>query len=140
MNMSKFLKVRSTEPATAAILDEQHREIHRAIDSLREAIVFGHGFRSIHEAADRLIEVTLAHFESEEEALRRRNYRHAAEHAAEHKKFAEEIQRLAGDLRARKLHASLHLLRIFEEWTREHLENEDRLYIHGPSAVFTEQR
>jgi hemerythrin-like metal-binding protein len=109
-------------------IDHQHSEIKRKRKNLRIAIVQGIGMDQIIACANDLIETTLEHFKSEEEAMDGSKFQAVTAHKLLHAKMADTVKEIWTNLKRRKVGDAMELMKFFDENLTRHLEFEDGAY------------
>jgi hemerythrin-like metal-binding protein len=107
------------------IVDREHAAIRRAHQELRALILAGGGMERILESSNKLIAVTLRHFESEERAMEDRSDACLGIHRDLHAELIEALEDISEDLEKRRIGAAVELLRFFDKRITYHLEVED---------------
>ncbi len=111
-----------------AEIDNQHKELFRRINMLRDAAKEGKGRDAIDEIFDFLGQYVIEHFSSEEKLMQQYEYPEADVHIRQHRYFIESYQKLKKDL-----HDSGQRLLIFIEtnaflgkWWMDHISKVDK--------------
>lgn len=129
------------------ILDEQHRQIQSLavkISGLTEDLVRGNGIATdimekFHWAINDLFEISLEHFQCEEEVLVVIRYPFLAEHRIEHNKFIEMVTLLLYEWT--RCATDVHGVgKLIGAWTEEHIQQWDmhwHEYLHGTAVTPT---
>jgi hemerythrin-like metal-binding protein len=107
------------------VIDRQHSEIKRKSKNLRTAIVEGMGMDQIIACANDLINTTLEHFKSEEDAMDVSRFEGVTKHKLMHAKMADTVKEIWTDLGRRKVGDAMELMKFFDERLTYHLEFED---------------
>jgi hemerythrin-like metal-binding protein len=113
------------ESPTANIEDRQHAEIKRMRQNLRTAIVEGMGMAQIVACAKNLVDTTIAHFTSEENAMEVSKFSGLGEHRLLHAEMLESVKKIWSDLKLRKIGDALALVTFFDVRLTYHMECED---------------
>ena len=109
-------------------IDNEHRELMDAINSLCDAVAQGHEREQTGHLLRRLIVCAHGHFSSEEAMLSATNYPELEEHSRQHQSLLEEVEELAGRFFRDGLVLSHQSLNFLQYWFNDHLVNDDRLY------------
>jgi hemerythrin-like metal-binding protein len=107
------------------IIDREHMEIRRAHQALRALVIEGGGMERILECSEKLIAVTLRHFESEERAMEDRTDAFLGIHRELHADLIDSLEDVSEDLAKRRISAAMALLKLFDGRITHHLEVED---------------
>jgi len=117
------------------IIDEQHRGIVSAINSLYFFIRQGSGAEALKPTLDTLMGYTNIHFKVEEGLMEAVGYPLAKEHSKLHKALAEKAFAIGQEaLRSGDASSLLHFLKT---WWMEHINRVDRKYapfLQSPTA------
>jgi hemerythrin len=109
------------------IIDEQHRGIVSAINSLHYFLQRDDAAAAYTPTMDVLRHYTNVHFQTEEALIREAGIAGYADHVALHKAFLDQLRSMedlpSGDDEARQLLASL------KAWWLDHINHEDRQYV-----------
>lgn len=109
----------------ANISDRHHSEIKRIRQDLQNAIIEGLGMDLIVLCANGLVETTLQHFKSEENAMEAYKFAGLGEHRILHAKMVESVRKIWSDLERRKIGDAMALLGFFDTRLTYHMECED---------------
>lgn len=117
-------------------LDEQHRKLVYVLNSLYDALQTGQQPETLQSLLAQLTQYTVTHFAAEEKHMEEQSLTDLAEHAAEHKRIAQQMQ----ELKLRVDHGETErltpdLLAYFCEWLRSHIQIVDRKYSPQTAAV-----
>jgi hemerythrin len=109
-------------------IDEQHRELFGAVDSLAEAMWAGKGKGEIEQTIDFLWDYVAIHFREEEALMIKGNYPGYSAQKSAHEKFAKEIDEmrtkyLSGEASSA---TAIELLTQACNWLREHIRVMDK--------------
>jgi hemerythrin-like metal-binding protein len=110
------------------IIDAQHKELFKAINSLLEACSKGEGQNVISKTMQFLIDYTKKHFGDEEKLQQQYHYPDYANHKKMHEKFKESMVDLASQLKAQGA-TTLIMTKISSStggWLISHIEHEDK--------------
>lgn len=109
-------------------IDDQHKELVRLINILYESISEGRSGETVHQTLNALLQYVEIHFETEENAMRDRNYPGFEEHLLKH----EELRSKVLDLRKEELQgreiATFELLNFLVDWLKTHIAQTDRAF------------
>ena len=115
------------EPSVGhALFDEQHRALRARLEALSERVLARDRDGAL-SALEALREEVLVHFASEDASMEAQAYPERSAHRASHGLFQQDLERLAGDLRARGLDESTGeaLVRRVPEWFDFHVRTND---------------
>lgn len=76
------------------VIDQQHQELIKRINSLRDAMSQGKGRGEVAKTVDFLADYVVEHFDTEERYMARFDYAAAMHHKAEHRAFMEDFGKL----------------------------------------------
>jgi hemerythrin len=108
------------------IIDEQHRGIVIAINSLYYFINEKRVNKALQPTLTILKQYTKLHFMTEEKLMKDANYPDVEEHILIHKKLKEKTNKISIDSVLRT--DSVTVLRFLREWWLSHINKEDRKY------------
>jgi hemerythrin len=111
-----------------SIIDEQHRGLISAINSLYFFIQAGHGNEIIKPTMIMLEQYIDVHFKTEETLMAKAGYPDLEQHIVLHKALAKKTKKLSIDTYANK--ESDMVLDFLKKWWLGHINKEDRKY--GP--------
>ena len=111
-----------------SIIDEEHREIQRAVVSLMESVLLGAGAAAVLEAATQVQQITQHHFKNEEAILREVRFPKIKEHREDHARIAGVFELVIEELKRKESTAALRSLREYRRLLLVHLQNEDEQY------------
>jgi hemerythrin-like metal-binding protein len=109
----------------AEIIDRQHSQIRLQQQNLRSAIIEGMGMSLIVACAKLLIDTTIDHFKSEENAMEASNFAGLGAHRLLHAEWINRVEKIWSDLEHRKITDAMELLEFFDVRLTYHLESED---------------
>lgn len=81
-------------------IDNQHKELFRRINNLRDAMKQGKGRMDIGTLLKFLEDYVVSHFSAEEKFMARENYPDTDYHKEQHSRFREAFAKLKGELEA----------------------------------------
>ena len=81
-------------------IDAQHQKLVKCLDELNEYAGGTYGFAAAFTVLNTLMDYVKSHFEFEEQFLAKCNYPHLEEHKEEHRKLADDVKRLWGEIEA----------------------------------------
>lgn len=108
--------------------DDQHKILIDRLNALHDAMRNGKSNELIAPVLDDLLDYTVHHFGSEEEAFERFGYPQAEKHMAEHKGFTDKVVTLRDDLARGKLFISVDVLDFLVNWVQNHIKGSDADY------------
>ena len=110
-----------------AIIDKQHKQLIRAVNSLFDAQRSGKGRKEIEQTMAFLVDYTIEHFADEEEFQVKYGYPDYLQHKKSHEEFKETVRELAS-----KLHQSGPTVALISNaclaigrWVVNHIKTED---------------
>jgi hemerythrin len=114
-----------------SIIDIQHKELFSRIDALTLSIYNGESLAQLHSLMKFLDEYIIAHFETEEDLLRKSKYTHTTKHIGLHKAFAESFQLLKSDFYSKGAdnYMAMRIEKEVQHWWHEHVLGADRMYV-----------
>ncbi len=118
-------------------LDAQHKRLFEIMNSLYSDIRSCHPSRSeLRDVIESLVQYGDMHFRAEEAAMRACGYPDLTGHAAEHRRYRHELQRLTYALTSDEKNSldelgdfPLDLLNFLKDWWTKHIVQMDRDYI-----------
>lgn len=111
-------------------MDEQHGILVDAMNELRLAVLHGCGQELLCEHLDRLIELVIMHFRSEEQLMERATYPGLDEHRASHQRLLKLLRDSSNHARHGVNVKVIPLLCRMRDGYLEHMEGPDQGY--GP--------
>lgn len=120
------LQLEPSDLTGIGVIDEQHEEILGLVEALGTTAQ-GEAPQNIGQTIDRIVSLSLAHFEFEEELMEQANYPFIKVHKRLHDHF---IQRLAGYTQRFDAGEEVvsELQQFLSSWLRSHFSHEDRDY------------
>lgn len=109
------------------IIDEQHRGIISAINSLYFSMRNGDDPQIVASTLIMLEQYTTIHFKTEQSLMEQAGYPSFKEHSEYHAKLAEKTKKLSFE--AKRAVDSNSVLRFLKDWWLIHINKEDRKYI-----------
>jgi hemerythrin-like metal-binding protein len=113
------------------VLDNQHQKWFDTLNRLHEAMLEGDSDELVQAKCDSLqamIDYTKLHFRTEEAHMRRIGYPGLDAHMQQHKAFVEQLDELSVDYRAGRVLLGTRMIKVMQEWLRDHISEEDRKY------------
>jgi len=110
-------------------IDLQHQELIKIINKLYLAIKNNKIKKDIGRLLSELIDYSSYHFSTEEKYFTEFNYKNTAHHKKEHQKFIDKILALQRQYKDNEIEISFDLIDFLEDWTLEHLIEEDQKYV-----------
>ena len=108
------------------IIDEQHRGVVTAINSLFYFMQFERGLEALHPTLRILDQYRLLHFETEEAIMRQYNYPDFDTHVLLHRQFDKNMDYVMREAIA--LSDPQCVLSFLKKWWLSHINDEDRKY------------
>jgi len=108
------------------IIDEQHRGVVTAINSLFYYMQYERGMEALNPTLRILDEYRLLHFETEEEIMKQYNYSDFDTHVILHRQFDKNMDYVMRESMA--LSDPQAVLSFLKKWWLSHINNEDRKY------------
>lgn len=109
-----------------AKIDEQHRSLVEAINTLHAAMKQGKGKDEIQKILVFLKDYTVDHFKMEENLMMAHAYPGAQVHMAIHADLVKQVGALVNDHQAGKAILTASVLDFLEEWLTKHIMTEDK--------------
>ena len=106
-------------------MDDEHGRQARTVRAIENAVRRGGEHAVIQGLLLGLIEETRAHFESEQELMRRWRYDGYEAHATEHRRLLEELRTIEARHAAGGLHVTEELVASLRQWLTEHIRSMD---------------
>lgn len=110
------------------VIDDQHRELFRRVDTLVEAMMRRTGPEELAQLFDFLGAYVFEHFAAEESLMRVHDYPKRVEHEAIHKRFIEDFKALQQEY-TKEGPTALLLVRVnarVTQWLVEHVSRTDQ--------------
>ncbi|MBD3421897.1 MAG: bacteriohemerythrin [Chitinivibrionales bacterium] len=127
MHQHLYIKWSESNDTGIAIIDEQHKGIVSAVNSLHYCISSGYGEEMIKPVMSIIKQYTVLHFGTEEKLLRRFNYPAIEQHLSLHRQLqAETAQKRLEAIDRGDAHIALAFLK---EWWLTHINQEDTKYV-----------
>ncbi|HEX8926222.1 MAG TPA: hypothetical protein VF786_10545 [Terriglobales bacterium] len=115
-------------PLPLSIIDEEHRDIHRAIVNATNSILLGEPVSVTVQAAEHALQVTLLHFEHEEALLRVVRFRRLRSHCKEHLLLTTMLRVGITELKNKATGSALAIFQNYKKQLIEHLQVTDEKY------------
>jgi hemerythrin len=112
------------------LIDAQHKELFDRINRLLDACKRGEGKEEIADVVSFLGNYVVEHFESEEQAMQKRNYPAFSAHKQEHDVFRKDFETLKEDI-AREgagLGAVAKINKALVDWLIKHIGRSDKAF------------
>ncbi len=110
-------------------IDQQHQQLINIINRLYLAIKSNKVKTEIGRILTELIDYSGYHFSTEERYFTKFNYKNTVHHKKEHQKFTNKMLVLQQQYKNKEIEISFDLIDFLEDWTLEHLMEEDQKYI-----------
>jgi hemerythrin len=113
------------------IIDEQHQELFRKIDSITLAIYEGQGKKHVRELIDFLDVYISNHFETEEKLLYDNYYTDISKHINFHKEFIKVFKDYNNDFlkNGPDNYLAIRMEKEIRAWWENHILKIDKLYV-----------
>ena len=111
-----------------AVLDEQHKELIRMINSLIDNQHAGADSEAMVDVLEKMTEYAAYHFRTEERLFSEYEYPQHASHNAEHTEFKTKAARFCMDAIAGKNGLAREVLRYLSAWLTSHILLSDMKY------------
>lgn len=108
------------------VIDAQHRELFRRINTFDEAVRLGKGEDTIHDLLTFMRLYILTHFKDEEELMRQIDYPQYEKHRRTHEDFSYKHLDLMTGMLKNEPNVILSALQFLEQWFMEHVYLEDK--------------
>ena len=109
------------------ILDEQHKQLFKTVDSLYQSILEKKEKEKLSEIFEQLNKYAQYHFSTEEKYFKEFNYEEADAHIALHEKFKKNISEMEAKINDENFN-TFDLLDFLEDWWVSHILNADKKY------------
>jgi hemerythrin-like metal-binding protein len=106
-------------------IDEQHKSLVDALNSLHAAMKQGKGKDEIQRILVFLRDYTVDHFRMEEALMDQHRYPSALAHRAIHADLVKQVATLVGDFQSGKPVMTSAVLDFLEDWLTKHIMSED---------------
>lgn len=111
-----------------AELDAQHKALVDLINRLFVAMQNGVGKDLVGETLNELVDYARRHFMTEEILMDNYGFDGLEEHAREHRRFSEEVQRFRDAFDAGNTGITIQLLTFLRNWLDDHICRTDHAY------------
>ncbi len=108
------------------IIDDQHKTLFEAVNTLFDAMNAGHGREKLGEILTFLGNYTRDHFRTEEELMRKTAYPASADHKRIHDDLLHKVQELVAKQASGSNLLSLEVLKFLKDWLAHHISQEDK--------------
>lgn len=111
-----------------SLIDEQHKELFRRINSFGEALWDGQGKELLAAHLRYLADYVVSHFQTEEGLMKDHQFPHYATHKPVHDAFVQEVSHVLGAIADGRLDTAT-AISVFERsctWTRDHVRGMDQ--------------
>ena len=126
-NHKVFIVWKSAYKLGIPIIDEQHRGIVTAINSLYFGMQNKHGDDMLKPVIGMIRDYTHVHFQVEEDFLKRYKYPNLKQHIKLHKELIRELSRVGK--KSVWDHDPLEFLEFLKKWWIDHINKEDQEYL-----------
>jgi hemerythrin len=109
-----------------AKIDAEHKELIDILNELYDAMMSGKAKDDLQSALMKLVQHTRAHFQSEEQLMRKYAYPELLPHLNEHRKLTDQVMKLQKDLDAGRTMDAKDILNFLKTWLTEHIQGTDR--------------
>lgn len=110
-------------------IDAQHKKWIEIINQLHNCLMSPDGLHEITiKTLEAMVDYGVFHFSFEEDYLRKIGYPDIEAHKKEHDLFLNKIMQYRDAERAGKLVLNSEIMRILQQWLKEHILNEDKKY------------
>jgi hemerythrin len=105
------------------VIDEQHKELFRRIDSLELAMYNGRAVTELRSLLEYLESYVIEHFHDEEELMLQINYPNFASHVKEHNDFRNSINNLLADCKGKGIdsYLAINVDKQMRKWLEHHI-------------------
>lgn len=111
-----------------AVLDRQHEALFDTLNELKDALTGGHGAAVADDVLKQLSDYAFTHFATEEKLMTEHAFPGLETHRAEHKKFAQTIEKFQEDYQTGKTGVPVEIMLFMQSWLQEHLLKTDKAY------------
>lgn len=136
MNYLLYIVWKEENNIGVSIIDEQHRGIISAINSMYYFIHNDNNPEAVKSILLLIKQYTIFHFETEESLMKKSGYPDYKEHLELHTKLVNHTNQLVEEY-SRTLDPS-DVLRFLKEWWLYHIQEEDQKYLPFLHAMFKE--
>ena len=116
------------------LIDEQHQELFRRVNTLLESMLKNQGKAEIEKLLGFLAQYVVDHFAAEEKLMLQHGYPGAPAHFTAHADLVMQLSDHVADHRAGEARLTGTLLAFLESWLLEHIQGMDRelgTYLRG---------
>ena len=111
-----------------AVLDRQHEALFRTLNQLKDALTSGQGGTVVDDVLKHLFDYAFTHFATEEKLMTEHAFPGLETHRAEHKRFAQTIEKLQEDCKAGKTGVPVAIMLFMQSLLQEHFLKADKAY------------
>lgn len=127
-NGDEFIKWSSVLETGVNQFDEQHKKLVSIINNLYNAIRQDTGKQMLEKTLNELVEYTVYHFDSEEEAFRKYGYNQSHNHIKSHEKLKAAVGQFLDNYKKGKEVIGFNLMSFLQDWLKNHIMHEDKEY------------
>ncbi len=106
-------------------IDNQHKKLVSLMDTMAEAMRSGKGKTVVGRVLNELVDYTAYHFASEEEWMRRHQYREYETHKAIHRELTRRAMEMKRTFELGQPLVTAQVLQFLSEWLNKHIIGED---------------
>lgn len=111
-----------------ARFDTQHKKLIDLVNKLNDAMRVGKGKDVLAAILQELLDYTVYHFKSEEEAMQKVAFDGYDEHKREHDKLTRQVLDFAAKFNSGNSMLTVSLMQFLKDWVLNHIKGTDQKY------------
>ncbi|WP_022851995.1 bacteriohemerythrin [Limisalsivibrio acetivorans] len=123
-----FMKWSSELETGIKQFDDQHKKLISIINELYDGIQKGQDKKALEKTLNELVEYTVYHFDSEEEAFRKHGYPDAHTHRDVHESLKSKVMEFMENYESGREVIGFNLLSFLQDWVKNHIIKVDKKY------------
>ena len=124
-----FFKWKDAYSVRNSLIDSQHKEIIRMLNSLNNAFLNKQESKITGLIINDLVEYTKVHFKTEEDFFKGVDYKFETEHIAEHNLFITQIAEFKGKYESNNSALTFQIMNFLRKWLMSHIQDSDQKYV-----------
>lgn len=123
-----FITWDSSFDTGVAAFDKQHLRLVDIINNIYRAIKENRAQNELESILNELVDYTVYHFDSEENAFKKFNYKDYDRHKSIHEALKGQVVKFMNDYKSGKSSIGFNLLEFLKSWLLNHIKIEDKKY------------